>query len=69
MRREILSSLIENYRTYIKNKKVAVLGIGVSNTPLIKFLKAWMWISLLLIKQNRKTQNIIDRLKGIKDKV
>lgn len=31
---------IEAFKKYIKNKKVAVLGIGVSNTPLIKYLIA-----------------------------
>ena len=35
-----MSCLIDDYRVYIKDKKVAVLGIGVSNTPLIKFLKS-----------------------------
>ncbi|RCX16369.1 UDP-N-acetylmuramoylalanine--D-glutamate ligase [Anaerobacterium chartisolvens] len=29
---------IEEFKKHIKNKKVAVLGIGVSNRPLIKFL-------------------------------
>lgn len=28
----------EEFKNYIKNKKVAVIGIGVSNIPLIKFL-------------------------------
>ena len=28
----------EDFKNYIKNKKVAVVGIGVSNIPLIKFL-------------------------------
>lgn len=32
-------SLLE-YKQYIKTKKVAVLGIGISNTPLIKYLAA-----------------------------
>ncbi len=29
---------IEDYRTYISNKNIAVIGIGISNIPLIKFL-------------------------------
>lgn len=29
---------LENFKNGIKNKRVAVLGIGVSNTPLIKYL-------------------------------
>jgi UDP-N-acetylmuramoylalanine--D-glutamate ligase len=33
-----LNDNIKNFKDNIKNKKVAVLGIGVSNTPLIKYL-------------------------------
>lgn len=29
---------LEQFKQFIKNKKVAVIGIGVSNTPLIKYL-------------------------------
>jgi UDP-N-acetylmuramoylalanine--D-glutamate ligase len=30
---------IEDYKKSVKNKKIAVIGIGISNRPLIKFLK------------------------------
>lgn len=33
-----MNSKAEQFKKYINNKKVAVLGIGVSNTPLIKYL-------------------------------
>lgn len=33
-----LNNKLNEFKTYIKNKKVAVLGIGVSNIPLIKYL-------------------------------
>ncbi|MDP4094207.1 MAG: UDP-N-acetylmuramoyl-L-alanine--D-glutamate ligase [Bacillota bacterium] len=33
-----MNNKIEEFKNYIKNKKVAVLGIGISNTPLIKYL-------------------------------
>ena len=29
----------QEFKNYIKGKKVAVVGVGVSNIPLIKFLK------------------------------
>ena len=31
-------STIQEYLSWLKGKKVAVIGIGVSNTPLIKML-------------------------------
>ena len=33
-----MNQKLDEYVKYIKNKKVAVLGIGISNTPLIRFL-------------------------------
>lgn len=33
-----MNNKLNDFKTYIKNKKVAVLGIGVSNIPLIKYL-------------------------------
>jgi len=33
-----LNRKLEDFKQYIKNKRVAILGIGISNTPLIKYL-------------------------------
>lgn len=33
-----MNNKIEEFKKWVKNKKVAVLGIGISNTPLIKYL-------------------------------
>ncbi len=33
-----MNKRLEEYKQYIKNKKVAVLGMGISNKPLIKYL-------------------------------
>ncbi|MDQ2086783.1 UDP-N-acetylmuramoyl-L-alanine--D-glutamate ligase [Herbivorax sp. ANBcel31] len=33
-----MNNKLDDFKTYIKNKKVAVLGIGISNIPLIKYL-------------------------------
>ena len=35
-----MNQKLANYKNYIRNKKVAVIGIGISNTPLIKYLTA-----------------------------
>ncbi|MDF2593291.1 MAG: UDP-N-acetylmuramoylalanine--D-glutamate ligase [Clostridia bacterium] len=35
-----MNKKLEEYKLYIKDKKVAVLGLGVSNKPLIKYLAA-----------------------------
>ena len=37
-KKEDVGMTIQNYLTSLKNKRVAVIGIGVSNTPLIKML-------------------------------
>ena len=29
---------LEEFKTYVKDKYVAIMGMGVSNTPLIKYL-------------------------------
>jgi UDP-N-acetylmuramoylalanine--D-glutamate ligase len=34
----LLNAHLETFKKYITGKKVAVLGIGISNTPLIKYL-------------------------------
>ncbi|HEY9061776.1 MAG TPA: UDP-N-acetylmuramoyl-L-alanine--D-glutamate ligase [Pseudobacteroides sp.] len=35
-----MNDKLQEYKNYIKNKKIAVLGIGVSNVPLIKYLSS-----------------------------
>ncbi|NJD03021.1 MAG: UDP-N-acetylmuramoyl-L-alanine--D-glutamate ligase [Ruminiclostridium sp.] len=35
-----MNQKLADYKNYIRDKKVAVLGIGISNTPLIKYLAA-----------------------------
>ena len=35
-----MNQKLSDYKKYIRNKRVAVLGIGISNTPLIKYLAA-----------------------------
>ena len=32
---------LEEFETYLRNKKVAIIGMGVSNAPLIEYLKSF----------------------------
>ena len=52
------------FKEFIKNKKVAVVGIGVSNIPLIKFLvKLGADVSAFDIKDEKTLGNIADDFK------
>lgn len=35
-----MNKKLVEYKSYLRNKKIAILGIGISNTPLIKYLAA-----------------------------
>jgi len=35
---EFMNKKLDEFKNFIKNKKIAVLGLGISNTPLIKYL-------------------------------
>ena len=45
----------QEFKNYIKGKKVAVVGVGVSNIPLIKFLIELGLVLLLLIEIQKKS--------------
>jgi UDP-N-acetylmuramoylalanine--D-glutamate ligase len=34
----LFNQKLEDYKQFIKNKKVAIIGLGISNTPLVKYL-------------------------------
>ena len=61
-----MNSKIESYKAYIKDKKVAVLGIGVSNTPLIRFLKA-MGVDITAFDKSdfEKIKTVLEELKDL----
>jgi len=54
-----LNNKIEEFKNSIKGKKIAVLGIGVSNTPLIKYL-AEIGVDITAFDKNEK-----DKLKDV----
>lgn len=61
-----LSCSIDDYKEYIKGKKVAVLGIGVSNIPLIKFLKSMdVDITAFDKSEYENLKPSLDELKGL----
>ena len=33
-----MNKKLKDFKEFIKNKKIAVIGLGISNTPLIKYL-------------------------------
>lgn len=60
------TSVIEKYKNYIKNKKAAVIGIGVSNTPLIKFLvKCGADVTALDKQSEEKLKDRLEQLKHL----
>lgn len=57
---------LEEYKKKIKNKKVAVLGMGVSNTPLIKYLAGLNVDVTAFDKADaEKLQPVLEELKGL----
>ena len=54
------------YREYIRGRKVAVLGMGVSNTPLIRYL-AGMGVSVTAFDKNEpeKLEEVLKELEGL----
>jgi UDP-N-acetylmuramoylalanine--D-glutamate ligase len=69
MRHYILGGLalnikLEEFKKSIKNKKVAVLGIGVSNTPLISYLaRLGVDVTAFDKSDKEKLQPVLDKLK------
>lgn len=57
---------LEAYKRYIRYRKVAVLGIGVSNTPLIKYLAA-MGVKVTAFDMADETQlgDVVEELKEL----
>lgn len=60
-----MSNLINNFKSEIRNKKTAVLGIGVSNTPLIRFL-AEIGVDITAFDKSEK-ENLKETLDSLKD--
>jgi len=61
-----LNIKLEEFKKYIANKKVAVLGIGISNTPLIKYLAGFGVDITAFDKADREElASTLESLKGL----
>ncbi len=58
-----MNQKLADYKNYICNKKVAVLGIGISNTPLIKYLAA-MGVSITAFDKSEE-KDLADQLREL----
>jgi UDP-N-acetylmuramoylalanine--D-glutamate ligase len=61
-----LNNKLQDYKNYIRDKKVAVLGIGVSNVPLIKYLSS-MGVDITAFDKSdaRKLGSVVNELGAI----
>lgn len=61
-----MNKKLEQFKNDIKGKKVAVLGIGISNTPLIRYL-AGMGVNITAFDQadRQELQQTLDKLEGL----
>ncbi len=61
-----MNSKVEEYKSYIKGKKVAVLGLGISNTPLIKYLYSMGVEITAFDKSNEeKLERVLNEFSGL----
>lgn len=62
-----MNKKLEDYKQYLKNKKVAVLGLGISNKPLIKYLAALgVNVTALDMAEEDELKSTLEELKGLK---
>lgn len=61
-----MNTKLDEFKAYIKGKKAAVLGIGISNTPLIKYLHA-LGADITAFDKNgeEKLAPMLNQLKGL----
>lgn len=65
----LLNGKVEEFKRYIKDKRVAVLGIGISNTPLIKYLAEMkVDVTAFDMAEEEKLTKSLDYLKGFEVK-
>jgi len=63
---QIINEKLDNFKNYIKSKRVAVLGIGISNTPLIKYLCALgVDVTAFDMAEQDKLASFIKELEGL----
>lgn len=61
-----VNTKLENFNNWIKNKKVAIIGLGVSNTPLIEYM--YKLQADLTVFDNRPEEKIDEKILAILEK-
>ena len=61
-----VNTKLENFNNWIKNKKVAIIGLGVSNTPLIDYMQKLQ--ADLTVFDNRPEEKIDEKILAILEK-
>lgn len=57
---EFVNQKVEEFKSYIYNRKVAIIGLGVSNVPLIKFL--YDLGAIITVFDNRPVENMPEEI-------
>ena len=57
---EFVNKKVEEFKSYIYNRKVAIIGLGVSNVPLIKFL--YDLGAIITVFDNRPVENMPEEI-------
>ena len=58
---EYVNEKLEEFNNYVKNKKVAIIGIGVSNIPLIEYLQN-LGSKIVLFNNKQVDDNVLDMI-------
>lgn len=58
---EFVNKKLEEFNNYIKNKKVAIIGLGVSNIPLIDYLYK-LGSKIVLFNNKQVSDDVLDKI-------
>ena len=58
---EFVNKKLEEFNNYIKNKKVAIIGLGVSNIPLIDYLHN-LGSKIVLFNNKQVSDEVLDKI-------
>ena len=58
---EFVNKKLEEFNNYIKNKRVAIIGLGVSNIPLIDYLHN-LGSKIVLFNNKQVSEDVLDKI-------
>ena len=58
---EFVNKKLEEFNNYIKNKRVAIIGLGVSNIPLIDYLHN-LGSKIVLFNNKQASDDVLDKI-------